>query len=97
MPRDHTAGRPTTRRYSVEEKQSAVRMVRSSRPGPVSPMCAMTDRAVGWLTALNWHTARRVLGDMTIGDGARIGANAIVMRNVTPGKTVSAGTVLPRA
>lgn len=31
MPRDHTAGKPTTRRYSVEEKQAAVRMVRSLR------------------------------------------------------------------
>jgi len=29
MPRDHTAGKPTTRRYSIEEKQAAVRMVRS--------------------------------------------------------------------
>ena len=31
MPREHTAGRSTTRRYSVEEKQAAVRMVRSLR------------------------------------------------------------------
>jgi transposase len=29
MPREHTAGKPTTRRYSIEEKQAAVRMVRS--------------------------------------------------------------------
>jgi transposase len=29
MPTDHTAGKPTTRRYSREEKQAAVRMVRS--------------------------------------------------------------------
>jgi len=29
MPRDRTAGKPTTRRYSPEEKQAAVRMVRS--------------------------------------------------------------------
>jgi transposase len=29
MPREHTAGKPTTRRYSTEEKQAAVRMVRS--------------------------------------------------------------------
>jgi len=29
MPRDHTAGKPTTRRYSMEEKAAAVRMVRS--------------------------------------------------------------------
>jgi transposase len=31
MPTDHAAGKPTTRRYSVEEKQAAVRMVRSLR------------------------------------------------------------------
>jgi transposase len=31
MPREHTAGKPTTRRYSAEEKQAAVRMVRSLR------------------------------------------------------------------
>ena len=29
MPRDRTVGKPTTRRYSPEEKQAAVRMVRS--------------------------------------------------------------------
>jgi transposase len=29
MPTDRTAGKPTTRRYSPEEKQAAVRMVRS--------------------------------------------------------------------
>jgi transposase len=29
MPSDRTAGKPTTRRYSPEEKQAAVRMVRS--------------------------------------------------------------------
>ena len=29
MPREHTAGRPTTRRYSPEEKHAAVRMVRA--------------------------------------------------------------------
>jgi transposase len=29
MPRDHAVGKPTTRRYSPEEKQAAVRMVRS--------------------------------------------------------------------
>ena len=31
MPREHTVGKPTTRRYSPEEKQAAVRMVRSLR------------------------------------------------------------------
>jgi transposase len=29
MPTEHTAGKPTTRRYSAEEKAAAVRMVRS--------------------------------------------------------------------
>ena len=29
MPRDQTVGKPATRRYSLEEKQAAVRMVRS--------------------------------------------------------------------
>jgi transposase len=29
MPEDRIAGKPTTRRYSAEEKQAAVRMVRS--------------------------------------------------------------------
>lgn len=32
-----------------------------------------------------------------IGDGAKIGANAIVMRDVAPGETVRAGSVLRRA
>ena len=31
MPTDHAAGKPTTRRYSAEEKQAAVRMVCSLR------------------------------------------------------------------
>src|SRR3954447_3856260 len=31
MPQDRTAGKPTTRRYSDDEKQAAVRMVRSLR------------------------------------------------------------------
>ena len=31
MPREQAAGKPTTRRYSREEKQAAVRMVRSLR------------------------------------------------------------------
>jgi transposase len=31
MPRDHAVGKPTTRRYSREEKQAAVRMVRALR------------------------------------------------------------------
>lgn len=29
MPREHSAGKPTTRRYAPEEKRAAVRMVRS--------------------------------------------------------------------
>lgn len=31
MPKEQTAGKPTTRRYSAEEKASAVRMVRTLR------------------------------------------------------------------
>ncbi len=31
MPQERTAGKPTTRRYSREEKQAAVRMVRALR------------------------------------------------------------------
>jgi transposase len=31
MPQERSAGKPTTRRYSVEEKQAAVRMVRALR------------------------------------------------------------------
>jgi transposase len=31
MAREQAAGKPTTRRYSVEEKAAAVRMVRSLR------------------------------------------------------------------
>ena len=29
----------------------------------------------------------KVIGGVTVGDGARIGANAVVMRNVAPGTT----------
>ncbi len=32
MPQERTAGKPTTRRSSDEEKQAAVRMVRALRP-----------------------------------------------------------------
>jgi serine O-acetyltransferase len=38
-----------------------------------------------------------VVGDIAIGDGARIGANTVVMRDVAPGETVWAGTVLSPA
>ena len=31
MPQERSAGKPTTRRYSIEEKQEAVRMVRALR------------------------------------------------------------------
>lgn len=31
MPKDHTPGSPTTRRYSEQEKEAAVRMVRTLR------------------------------------------------------------------
>lgn len=31
MPKEHTPGRPTTRRYSEQEKEAAVRMVRTLR------------------------------------------------------------------
>ena len=31
MPKEHGAGKPTTRRYSSEEKAAAVRMVRTLR------------------------------------------------------------------
>ena len=33
MPREQSPGRPTTRRYSDEEKAAAVRMVRTLRAG----------------------------------------------------------------
>jgi transposase-like protein len=51
MPTDHRAGKPTTRRYSVEEKQAAVRMVRSLR--------AETGQSVG--------AVRRVAGQLGYG------------------------------
>jgi transposase len=41
MPPERTAGKPTTRRYSPEEKQAAVRMSRS-----LQPETAMTHGAV---------------------------------------------------
>ena len=33
------------------------------------------------------HAGAKVLGDITLGDGARIGANAVVLNNVPPGYT----------
>jgi transposase len=33
MPQERSAGKPTTRRYSIEEKRAAVRMVRALRAG----------------------------------------------------------------
>jgi transposase len=39
MPQERTVGKPTTRRYSVEEKQAAVRMVRALQAGGCPTFC----------------------------------------------------------
>jgi len=48
MPKEHSPGKPTTRRYSPEEKAAAVRMVRTLRAelGTEQGRCsADTDRS----------------------------------------------------
>jgi transposase-like protein len=42
MPREHSAGKPTTRRYSPEEKQAAVRV---AAHGPPTTATALTAGA----------------------------------------------------
>ena len=43
------------------------------------------------------YTGACLFGEIDVGDGARIGANTVVMRDVAPGETVTAGTVLLRS
>ena len=58
MPTDRTAGKPTTRRYSPEEKQAAVRMVRSLQ----AETGMGTARCAGWPSSLGMGLSRFVRG-----------------------------------
>ena len=56
MPKEQSAGKPTTRRYSPEEKAAAVRMVRalraSSAPSRAPFLGSLTSSATGRVGAL---------------------------------------------
>ena len=81
MPQERTAGRPTTRRYSVEEKQAAVRMVRAlqaetgddARGGPTGRRAARIRDRVGPHVGASKRTSMTECGPgVTTGESARV-------------------------
>ncbi len=72
MPRDHSPGKPTTRRYSEQEKVAAVRMVRTLRAelgqehGTVKRVAEQLGYGV--------ESVRSWVGQADIDDGRRPGA-----------------------
>jgi transposase len=73
MPTERSAGRPTTRRYSSEEKQAAVRMVRSLRAETGST--AGTVRRVAEQLGYGVESVRSWVRQADIDDGARLGVS----------------------
>ena len=74
MPTDRTAGRPTTRRYSREEKQAAVRMVRSLRAETGST--AGTVRRVAEQLGYGVESVRAWVKQAEIDDGLAPGVSS---------------------
>jgi len=74
MSTDRTVGKPTTRRYSREEKQAAVRMVRSLRAETGST--AGTVRRVAEQLGYGVESVRAWVKQADIDDGALPGTTA---------------------
>jgi transposase len=74
MPTERTAGRPTTRRYSREEKQAAVRMVRSLRAETGST--AGTVRRVAEQLGYGVESVRGWVRQAEIDDGVAPGVSS---------------------
>src|SRR5450755_2723434 len=73
MSREHTAGKPTTRRYSPEEKQAAVRMVRSLQTE--TGMTHGAVRRVAEQLGYGVESVRSWVRQAEIDDGARPGVS----------------------
>jgi len=71
MPSDRTAGKPTTRRYSTEEKQAAVRMVRSLQAE--TGMTHGAVRRVAQQLGYGVESVRAWVKQADVDDGARPG------------------------
>jgi transposase len=71
MSTEHTAGRPTARRYSIEEKQAAVRMVRSLQAE--TGMTHGAVRRVAEQLGYGTESVRSWVKQADVDDGARPG------------------------
>ena len=73
MPREHTDGKPTTRRYSSEEKAAAVRMVRSLQAE--TGMTTGAVRRVAEQLGYGVESVRTWVKQADIDDGVRPGVS----------------------
>ena len=71
MPTEHTVGKPTTRRYSPEEKQAAVRMVRSLQAE--TGMTHGAVRRVAEQLGYGVESVRSWVKQTDVDDGVRLG------------------------
>jgi transposase len=80
MPTDRTAGKPTTRRYSTEEKQAAVRMVRSLQAE--TGMTHGAVRRVAQQLGYGVESVRSWVKQADVDDGARPGTTTSEAKRV---------------